>query len=324
MYIAAPYSIQYFDYCGVTEIVTIEVPINPFCFAIDYVSVEHFNDGQSLVSWTCTVAHIVWDLTFITTEKMWHPQMERDHGLCVYVWQDRAFSQSLSKCDTGSNRSWMLCCAEKISSVTAIARVCVRVHMCVSAPPAPNCVCVASLVWCRVWEQAGCRRRLPLKHSPHKARWAQPSPALPRISKGAVSKSNRTLLHRIPLVTQFRFMQAHSVGHFHSFRKRGQASFSLQNPAAFIGKSVYLHFVLQFISVEGDIKREMQVRHYPEKGRAVALLFRFLSTSFIFLSGENKCSAVCHCHCPFFHLYSRRYSTSHQMFNKTHSWNTGE
>lgn len=110
-------------------------------------------------------------------------------------------------------------------------------------------------------------------------------------------------------MTQFRFVQAHSVGHFHSFRKRGQASFSLQNPAAFVENSVYLHFV-SVISIEGDIKREMQVRHHPEKRQAVALCFSLLSTSFIFLSRENKCSAVCHSLCPFFQIYSIRCSTS--------------
>lgn len=215
-------------------------------------------------------------------------------------------------------------CREDIlcDSHSSCMRACT--HVCVSAPPAPNCVCVASLVWCRVWEQAGCWRRLPLKHSPHKARWAQPSPALPRISKGAVSKSNRTLLHRIPLVTQFRFMQAHSVGHFHSFRKRGQASFFSAKPSCICWKLSVSPFCLSLFPLKEILKGKCRLDTTLRKRRAVAPLFSLLSTSFIFLSGENKCSAVCHCHCPFFHLYSRRYSTFHQMFNKTHSWNVGE
>lgn len=153
--------------------------------------------------------------------------------------------------------------------------LCMRKHvyvyecvcMCVSVPSAPNCICGAeSGSSLAAGEVCHC-------YSPNKAQRAQPSPALPRISKGAVSKSNRTLLHRIPLVTQFRFMQAHSVGHFHSLRKRGQASFSLQNPAAFVGNSVYLHFVAQFIPVKEDVRREMQVRRYPKKRSAAAQVF---------------------------------------------------
>lgn len=99
-------------------------------------------------------------------------------------------------------------------------------------------------------------------------------------------------------MTQFRFMQAHSVGHFHSFRKRGQASFFSAKLSCICWKLSLSPFT---VAVE-DVKKEMQVRHYPE--RRAAELLSLLSTSLIFLSRENKRSAVCHCHCPFFHLHS--------------------
>lgn len=68
---------------------------------------------------------------------------------------------------------------------------------------------------------ASCERCLPHNPPPHpRAHVHIHPPVLLGISTGAVSKSNRTPLHRIPLVTSFRFMQAHSVGHFHSFRKK--------------------------------------------------------------------------------------------------------
>lgn len=167
----------------------------------------------------------------------------------------------------------MLCFAKNISSVTDIACVCVCLRL---------LQLIAFVLLHLSGAESGSRLAagdvchsdiLPTRPNGH----SHPLPCL-RISKGAVSKSNRMLLHRIPLVTQFRFMQAHSVGHFHSFRKRGQAS--LQNPAAFVGNSVYLHFVSQFISAEGDIKSEMQVTRHPEKSSSALVQL----ASFIFLS----------------------------------------
>lgn len=72
--------------------------------------------------------HHRWQGVFIKTERVTPSNRKRPQVVCLCV-TDRAFSQSLSKCDTGSNRSWMLCFAKKISSVTDIACVCVCLRL---------------------------------------------------------------------------------------------------------------------------------------------------------------------------------------------------
>lgn len=74
-------------------------------------------------------------------------------------------------------------------------------------------------------------------------------------------------------MTQFRFMQAHSVGHFHSFRKIGQTWFSLLNPAAFVGNSVYLHFVTLFKEV---LNRKHKLVTVLKKTAAVVLFITLI------------------------------------------------
>lgn len=215
----------------------------------------------------------------------------------TYRWQI-TFPQSLSQRDTGSNMCRVLSFAKQISSDRH--SLCMGGCTC-AAPPAPNCVCVASVVWSGVWEQAGCC--LPVYHSPHKAQCAPPSPVLPQVSKGTVSKSNKTLLHRIPLGTRFRFMQAHIVGHFHSFRKRGQAS----KPSCVV-ETLWISILFHSsFSVKGDIKREMQVTRHPRETK----------------SSRAGVRPVSHCRCPFFHT-KIRFSTSHQTFKRTYSWSIGE
>lgn len=82
---------------------------------------------------------------------------------------------------------------------------------------------------------------------------------LPGFGTGAVSKSKGVLLHRIPLVTSFRFTQAHSVGQFHSFRKNRSPSLPASAKRSYIGwkNSKHLHFISH--RTKQMLKREKQV-----------------------------------------------------------------
>lgn len=109
-------------YNGVTGIVTSEA----WCFWDESVC-THFN--------SCT-----------------HCSPMRRCEKMTYRWQI-TFPQSLSQRDTGSNMCRVLFFAKQISSDRH--SLCMGGCTC-AAPPAPNCVCVASVVWSGVWEQAGC------------------------------------------------------------------------------------------------------------------------------------------------------------------------
>lgn len=138
-----------------------------------------------------------------------------------------------------------------------------RAHACLSAPPSPNCICDASLSLAAESAKPGLAAigALPLCRCPGAltrpdGHSTSPLSVLPRISEGAAPKSNRALLHRIPLATQFGFTQAHTaqVIFIHS-EKEVRPRFLCKARAPIVGNSAYLPIcVSRFTAFEGDLK----------------------------------------------------------------------
>lgn len=161
-------------------------------------------------------------------------------------WGGVAEPRSVTKCSSRTLRRWFAAFPHPAChSWHTHACVCTRLHLTASGSRCPA---------------TGCSR-----HPQHNALFpegpwrSQPRTSCHRFGTGAVSKSKGVLLHRIPLVTSFRFTQAHSVGHFHSFRKNRSPSLPASAKRSYIGwkNSKHLHFISH--RTKQMLKREKQV-----------------------------------------------------------------